>query len=419
MKAAWRSPRSCRSIEGETFVRLRFPPIPLASRIMRKILLASLLATLPAAHARPGTEIVASGFDRPVWVGAPPKVSDRLWVIEQAGRIHIIDAKTGARQAEPFLDLVSQVSRKGNEEGMLGLAFAPDFAKSGRFYLNFVDKDHHTRIVRLTAAGPDFSRADPGSMEVLLSFKQDFENHNGGWIDFGPDGFLYIGNGDGGAANDPKQRAQAMDTYLGKILRLDVSGDSGYTVPKSNPFVGKDGVKPEIWALGLRNPWRCSFDRKTGDLWIGDVGQNQREEINYLPRGTGAGSNFGWRLREGDQATPQDGVGGKAPKGAIEPVYVYDHGGGPTQGMSVTGGYLYRGPVRELVGRYIFGDYNNRRVWSFVPNHNGKPTRFKDHSDDFQPAGGKLGMIASFGEDALGNLYIVDHGGPILRVIDK
>jgi len=419
MKAAWRSPRSCRSIEGETFVRLRFPPIPLASRIMRKILLASLLAALSAAHAKPGTEIVASGFERPVWVGAPPKVSDRLWVIEQAGRIHIIDAKTGARQAEPFLDLVSQVSRRGNEEGMLGLAFAPDFAKSGRFYLNFVDKDHHTRIVRLTAAGPDFSLADPGSMEVLLSFKQDFDNHNGGWIDFGPDGFLYIGNGDGGAANDPKQRAQAMDTYLGKILRLDVSGDSGYTIPKGNPFVGKDGVKPEIWALGLRNPWRCSFDRKTGDLWIGDVGQNQREEINYLPRGTGAGSNFGWRLREGDQATPQDGVGGKAPKGAIEPVYVYDHGGGPTQGMSVTGGYLYRGPVRELVGRYIFGDYNNRRVWSFLPNRNGKPTRFKDHSDDFQPAGGKLGMIASFGEDALGNLYIVDHGGAILRVIDK
>lgn len=386
---------------------------------MRKLLLATVLATLASSHAKPATEVVASGFDRPVWVGAPPKVSDRLWVIEQAGRIHIIDAKTGARREKPFLDIASQVSRKGNEEGLLGLAFAPDFAKSGRFYLNFVDKDHHTRIVRLTSAGPDFSSADPGSMEVLLSFKQDFENHNGGWIDFGPDGFLYIGTGDGGAANDPHQRAQAMDTYLGKILRLDVSGKSGYTLPKGNPFIGKDGVKPEIWALGLRNPWRCSFDRKTGDLWIGDVGQNRWEEINYLPRGTGAGSNFGWRLREGDKATPQEGVGGKAPKDAVEPVYVYDHGGAPTQGMSVTGGYLYRGPVRELVGRYIFGDYNNRRVWSFLPNRNGKPTRFKDHSDDFQPAGGKLGMIASFGEDALENLYIVDHGGSILRVVDR
>lgn len=386
---------------------------------MRKILLATVLATLSSAHAKPGTEVVASGFERPVWVGAPPKVKDRLWVIEQAGRIHIIDAKTGARQDKPFLDIASQVSRKGNEEGLLGLAFAPDFAKSGRFYLNFVDKEHHTRIVRLTAAGPDFSTADPGSMEVLLSYKQDFDNHNGGWIDFGPDGFLYIGNGDGGAANDPHQRAQAMDTYLGKILRIDVSGDSGYTVPKSNPFVGKDGVKPEIWALGLRNPWRCSFDRKTGDFWIGDVGQNRWEEINYLPRGKGAGANFGWRLREGDQATPQEGVGGKAPKDAIEPVYVYDHGGGPKQGMSVTGGYVYRGPVRELAGRYVFGDYNNRRVWSFIPGRNGKPSRFVDHTDDLQPDGGKLGMIASFGEDALGNLYIVDHGGPILRVVDN
>lgn len=402
-----------------TFVMLRFTPIPLASRIMRRILLASLLATLSPAHAKPGTEVVANGFDRPVWVGAPPQVKDRLWVIEQAGKIHIIDAKTGARQAAPFLDIVSQVSRKGNEEGMLGLAFAPDFAKSGRFYLNFVDKDHHTRIVRLRAAGPDFSTADPASMEVLLSYKQDFDNHNGGWIGFGPDGFLYIGNGDGGAANDPKQRAQAMDTLLGKMLRIDVSGEAGYTVPKDNPFVGKEGVKPEIWALGLRNPWRCSFDRQTGDFWIGDVGQNRWEEINHLPRGKGAGSNFGWRLREGDQETPQKGVGGRAPKGAIEPFYVYDHGGGPKQGMSVTGGYVYRGPVKGLAGRYVFGDYNNRRVWSFIPNRSGKPSRFEDHTDDFQPDGGKLGMIASFGEDPLGNLYIVDHGGAILRVIDK
>jgi glucose/arabinose dehydrogenase len=387
---------------------------------MRLIALATAAVTaLSQTHAKPGVEVVAKGFERPVWVGAPSPTKDRLWVIEQAGRIWIIDAKSGERQPQPFLDIVSQVSREGNEEGLLGLAFAPDFASSGRFYLNFTDKDHHTRIVRLTAQGPDFTRADPAAMETLLSYKQDFQNHNGGWIDFGPDGMLYIGNGDGGAANDPKQRAQAMDSYLGKFLRLDVSPKTGYRVPKDNPFVGKEGVKPEIWALGLRNPWRCSFDRQTGDFWIGDVGQNHWEEINYLPKGRGAGANFGWRLREGDVATPAKDVGGKAPKGALEPVHVYKHGSGSGEGLSVTGGYLYRGPVRELQGRYIFGDYNNRRVWSFVPNRSGKPTRFKDHTDDFQPAGGKLGMIASFGEDPLGNLYIVDHGGPILRVVDK
>lgn len=379
---------------------------------------AALSSVVLTAHAKPGVETVAKGFERPVWVGAPGHEKSRLWVMEQAGKIWIIDSKTGERQAEPFLDIVEQVRRRGNEEGLLGLAFAPDFEKSGRFYVNFVDKQQNTRISRFTAKGPEFNTADRGSQEVLLSYKQDFENHNGGWISFGPDGMLYIGNGDGGSGNDPKNRAQAMDTYLGKMLRIDVSPSDGYSVPKDNPFLGQGDAKPEIWALGLRNPWRCSFDRKTGDFWIGDVGQNRWEEIDYLPKGKGAGANFGWRLREGDKETPQDGVGGKAPKGAIEPVYVYNHGGGAKDGLSVTGGYVYRGPVKPLEGRYIFGDYNNRRVWSFLPK-NGKPTKFEDHTDDFQPEEGKLGMISSFGEDPLGNVYIVDHGGPILRIVDK
>lgn len=386
---------------------------------MRLFLLAAALSSVVlTAHAKPGVETVAKGFERPVWVGAPGDEKGRLWVMEQAGTIWIIDSKTGERQAEPFLDIVEQVRRKGNEEGLLGLAFAPDFEKSGRFYVNFVDKQQNTRISRFTAKGPEFNTADRGRQEVLLSYKQDFENHNGGWISFGPDGMLYIGNGDGGSGNDPKNRAQSMDTYLGKMLRIDVSPSDGYSVPKDNPFLGQGDAKPEIWALGLRNPWRCSFDRKTGDFWIGDVGQNRWEEIDYLPKGKGAGANFGWRLREGDKETPQDGVGGKAPKGAIEPVYVYNHGGGAKDGLSVTGGYVYRGPVKSLEGRYIFGDYNNRRVWSFLPK-NGKPTKFEDHTDDFQPEEGKLGMISSFGEDPLGNVYIVDHGGPILRIVEK
>lgn len=383
---------------------------------MRSLLLSLALVSVVTVQAKPGVETVATGFERPVWVGSPPGVSDRLWVIEQAGRIWIVDAKTGKRQEQPFLDIVDLVRRQGNEEGLLGLAFAPDFAKTGRFYLNHIDKQQNTRIVRLKAKGPDFNTADRDSMEILLSFKQPYDNHNGGWTSFGPDGMLYIGQGDGGSGNDPQRNGQSLNTYLGKLLRLDVSGATGYTVPKDNPFVGKDDAKPEIWAYGLRNPWRCSFDRETGDLWIGDVGQNRWEEIDYMPKGKGAGANYGWRLREADKATPD--VGGDAPPNAIEPVYTYDHGNKPKDGLSVTGGYVYRGPVKVLKGRYIFGDYNNRRVWSFVLK-GGKVTDFEDHTDEFQPEGGRLGMISSFGEDGEGNLYIVDHGGPILRVVDK
>ncbi len=379
-------------------------------------LAAALSPLILQAEAKPGVETVAKGFERPLWIGAPESGKGRLWVIEQVGKIWIIDAKTGERQPEPFLDIVERVRRRDNEEGLLGLAFAPDFAKSGRFYVNYVDKEgQHTRISRFTAKGPDFQSADPGSEEILLSYKQDYGNHNGGWISFGPDGMLYIGNGDGGSGNDPKNRAQALDTYLGKFLRIDVSPATGYTVPKDNPFLKTEGAKPEIWAYGVRNPWRCSFDRKTGDFWIGDVGQGRWEEINYLPKGKGAGANFGWRLREGDKETP--GVGGRAPKGAIEPVYVYNHGGGPKDGLSVTGGYVYRGPVKSLEGRYIFGDYNLGHIWSFLPR-NGKPTKFEDHTNDFS-AEGQRAMIASFGEDTEGNLYIVDHKGPILRIVEK
>jgi len=386
---------------------------------MRHLLLAAaLISAVIPVQAKPGVETVATGFNRPVWVGAPANVKDRLWVIEQEGKIWVVNMKTGERAKEPFLDIADQVRRKGNEEGLLGLAFAPDFEKSGRFYVNFVDKQQNTRISRFTSKGPDFNSADRSSQEVLLSFKQPYENHNGGWVGFGPDGMLYVGNGDGGAGDDPPNNGQKMDTYLGKILRMDVSGESGYEVPKSNPFVGKEGVTPEIWALGVRNPWRCSFDRETGDFWIGDVGQNRWEEINYLPKAKGAGSNFGWRLREADKPNPNKGIAGDEPKDNVEPVYVYDHGNKSDEGLSVTGGYVYRGPVKELEGRYIFGDYNNKRVWSFVLKK-GKATDVKDHTDEFQPEDGKLGMISSFGEDSLGNVYIVDHGGPILRIVDK
>ena len=378
------------------------------------LLAAAFLSIVSPALAKPGVETVATGFNRPLWVGAPSHVKDRLWVIEQEGKIWIINSKSGQKQAEPFLDISEQVSRKGNEEGLLGLAFAPDFEKTGRFYVNFVDKQKNTRISRFTSTDADFKTADKDSQEVLLSFKQPYENHNGGCVIFGPDGMLYVGTGDGGAGFDPPNNGQGKDTYLGKMLRIDVSGKGGYEVPQDNPFVGKDEYKPEIWALGLRNPWRFSFDRKTGDLWIGDVGQNQWEEIDYLPKGKGAGSNFGWRLREGDKETDNKGVGGDKPDNNVEPVHVYPH----KDGLSVTGGYVYRGPAKDLEGRYIFGDYQNGRVWSFVLK-GGKATDFKEHTGDFKPEKGRLGQISSFGEDPLGNLYIVDHGGPIFRIVDK
>jgi glucose/arabinose dehydrogenase len=374
-----------------------------------------LFLALPC-DAEIATHPVATGFERPVWAGAPKTVTGKLWVMEQAGRVWIVDLETGTRATEPFLDLRGEVSRRDNEEGLLGLAFAPDFAETGRFYVNFTDNDRHTRIVRFTSANRETT--DRSTAEVLMRYKQDFGNHNGGWLDFGPDGMLYVANGDGGAANDPNNRAQDLSSPLGKLLRLDVSPATGHRVPADNPFIKHNNAVPEIWALGLRNPWRCSFDRETGDFWIGDVGQGLWEEINFMPSGKGAGANYGWRLREGEIATPANGVGGEAPRGAVDPIYVYAHGSGPNQGISVTGGFVYRGPIKELQGRYVFGDYQNPRIWSIQQEH-GKVVNFTDHTDALQPEGGRINLIASFAEDSAGDLYIVDHTGSIYKVISK
>lgn len=363
-----------------------------------------------------GVEPVASGFEQPVWAGMPAASRGKLWVMEQAGRVWMVDLASGQRATTPFLDIRQDVSRKGNEEGLLGLAFAPDFATSGRYYVDFTDKEHHTRITRFTAN--NLTTTDPATAEVLLRFKQPYENHNGGWLGFGPDGMLYIGNGDGGAGNDPQQHGQALDTWLGKILRIDVAGQAGYRVPADNPFVTRAGAKPEIWAYGVRNPWRCSFDRATGDFWMGDVGQNHWEEINCVPPAKSAGANYGWRAREGLVATPAAGVGGPVPEGAIEPVYAYPHRGGTTAGFSVTGGYVYRGPIRELQGRYIFADYVNPRIWSFRLDE-GQVADFKDLTDELRPAAGGLTLIDSFAEDNDGGLLIVSHGGTIYRIVER
>jgi glucose/arabinose dehydrogenase len=386
---------------------------------MIKKLLCSMACVLPLAdvHARLAVEKVADQFTRLLWVGQPAGIDDKLWVVEQDGKIWTVDSKTGARGGRPFLDIVRDVNRSGNELGLLGLAFAPDFKTSGRYYVNFTDKARKTRIVRFIA-NQGLADTDPAAAETLFTFDQPYNNHNGGWIGFGPDGMLYIATGDGGAGDDPKNFGQNLNTHLGKILRINVSSAKGYTVPKDNPFVGKAGAVPEIWSYGLRNPWRCSFDRESGDFWIGDVGQNRWEEVNHVARGKGSGANFGWRLREGDVANPNGKIAGDNPPGAIDPVHVYKHGGGRSEGFSVTGGYVYHGPLRELDGRYLFGDYQNPRIWSFELK-GGKATQFKDHTDDLQPEGGRINLISSFGEDNAGTLYIVDHTGAVYRIVDR
>lgn len=376
------------------------------------LLAAAAIGLSCATTASARLQKIADNFKRPVWAGMPKGSSGVLWVMEQAGTIRLLDLKTGKTSEKPFLDIEERVTRQGNEQGLLGLAFAADFRDSGRYYIYYNDKKDRTVVSRFVSENK--LTTDPNSEEILLKFDQPYRNHNGGWIDFGPDGMLYIGSGDGGAANDPKNAGQDLGTLLGKILRIDVSPEKGYKLPADNPFLGHQGVRPEIWAYGLRNPWRCSFDRKTGDLWIGDVGQNNWEEINWMARGKGAGANYGWRLREGEIATPKNNIGGSRPDGNVEPVYVYHHGQGPLEGLSVTGGYVYRGPIQSLQGRYIFADYQLPRIWSFRIE-DGKAVDLIDHSTDWKPEDG-FKLISSFAEDNDGQLYVISLSGELFII---
>jgi glucose/arabinose dehydrogenase len=384
-----------------------------------------------------GTVRVADGLARPVFLTAPPADFDRVFVVEQhTGRILILRLPTFELEPTPFLT-VSGIST-GAEQGLLGLAFHPDYATNGFFYVYLTDPG--TRIVRYqVSADPDV--ADPGSATPVLGFDQPQSNHNGGWIGFGSDGFLYIASGDGGASNDSGTghtagtgNAQDLtDNLLGKILRIDVDADAfpadpqrNYGIPAGNPFVGVTG-DDEIWVYGLRNPWRASFDRSTDDLYIGDVGQNNCEELDLQPGASAGGENYGWRLREGVIATPTGGVGGPHPPGAIDPIFDYPHGttelcsnpGAGFAGIAITGGYVYRGAVPELDGRYFFADYGAARLWSL--RYDGSPpssfdgsnyVELTDHTGDpaFTPDVGTFDLISSFGEDSAGNLYVVDLG---------
>lgn len=372
-----------------------------------------LLTTSLTAETPVGTTLIASGFKKPLWAGSPQGADDHLWVVEKEGIIRTLDLRSGKKH--DFLDITEHIKIKGNEQGLLGLAFEKSYLTSGRFYVNYTNLDGDTEICRFTAHGDNKRHCDSSTRELLLTIKQDFKNHNGGWIGIGPDNCLYIGTGDGGSGNDPKRRGQDLSSHLGKLLRIDVSPEKGYLIPADNPFKNNSTAKPEIYAYGLRNPWRCSWDRKTGDFYIADVGQNHWEEINFMPAGKGAGANYGWRLREGYVATPAKDVGGAKPGDTIDPVYVYSHGSGPREGVSVTGGYVYRGPIQSLQGKYFFADFANPRIWSFEVK-NGAMTHFEDWTARLKPSNGAIGTIASFGEDNEGNLLIVSLDGSIWRV---
>ena len=340
---------------------------------------------------------VVTGLASPVFVTDPG--DGRLFVVEQRGTIRI--AESGTIRTTPFLDVTALV-RLGSERGLLGLAFDPSFAENGKFYVNYTDLSGDTVIERYSVSS-DPSLADPSSGELVLRIDQPFANHNGGHLTFGPDGMLYIGTGDGGSGGDPLNSGQTLSTLLGKMLRIDVSGPLPYSIPVTNPFFSEPAARSEIWAYGLRNPWRYSFDRGTGDLYIGDVGQNAIEEIDFQPSSSPGGENYGWRRMEGSRCfNPSTGCNDGS---LVLPILEYDH----SQGCSVTGGYVYRGTTRPaLEGIYFFGDFCSGRLWG---------ARRDEQGTWASAILLETGLtVSSFGEDSRGNLYLIDYGGSVFRI---
>lgn len=336
-------------------------------------------------------QMIISGLQRPV--DLQPDGSGRLFVIEKVGRIRII--QNDQLIETPFLDITDRVGSGGNEQGFLGLAFHPQYAQNGRFFVNYTDKNGDTVLARFQVSS-DPNVADANSEVKILGVDQPFANHNGGGLAFGPDGYLYAGLGDGGSQGDPFGNAQNTGALLGKILRLDVDSAEPYAVPPDNPFGN------EVWEYGLRNPWRFSFDKLTNDLYIGDVGQNTWEEIDFLPAGSPGGTNFGWNFREG----AHDYKGG-GPQGMVDPIAEYSHSEG---GCSVTGGYVYRGSMSEWNGVYLYADYCTGLIWGLIQSDGGWQAQLLFDLDV---------TITSFGQDSSGELYILSDSGSIFRLVHK
>lgn len=365
---------------------------------------AGTVAPPPPPPSGLALQVVQTGLNDPVYLLSAPADTARLFIVEKGGRIRIVES--GVLLGTPFLDVSSLVST-GGEQGLLSMAFAPDYATSRRFYISYTDVAGDSKIARyhVASANDDVAVATPD--EIVLSVDQPDDNHNGGLIAFGPDGMLWIGLGDGGGGNDTYGNGQSTDDLLGSMLRIDVSGASGYTIPAGNPYIAA-GDRHELWNIGLRNPWRWSFDRLTGDLYIGDVGQGAREEIDVAlaALGRSPGANYGWPITEGTICTPP--ASSCDHTGLTAPVTDYSH----ADGCTVIGGYVYRGAAMPgLHGVYFYADYCAHTVHSFVLA-GGTATQLTDW-----PSLDPGAAITSFGQDARGEIYIVSEAGGVYRIV--
>lgn len=373
--------------------------------------LLCVLILVLTGFSQPAIELdpFANGLSLPV--GITHAGDTRLFVVEKNGTIQIV-TESGQVLPTPFLDIDDRVNSVANERGLLGLAFHPDYANNGYFFVNYTNSSGATVIARFSRSQNDQNQADPNSELILLTISQPFSNHNGGGVVFGPDNMLYIGTGDGGSGGDPNNAGQTRTTLLGKMLRIDpnVEGDSPpFFIPEDNPFANDDFTLDEIWAIGLRNPWRYSFDRETGDLWIADVGQNAWEEVNLQMADSEGGENYGWRCYEGFETFNLSGDCNMITQ--TEPIWTYAHGGGFCR-ASITGGYVYRGAAYPaLEGYYFYGDYCTGRIWSLISDGEGgwNNTELLDFNNS---------QITAFGEDVNGELYMAAIGqGRIYKLV--
>ena len=385
------------------------------SQIILIIILSSVLLTMELDYS-----LVGSGFKKPVFVTGHPSNPNQLFVVEQRGLVWGIS--NGKKNQTPFLDIRKRVHSPifpGDERGLLGFSLSPKFDQNNLVYLNYINNNNETIISRYNI--------NKKFEEVLIQFEQPYSNHNGGMMTFGPDNYLYIAVGDGGSAGDPHNNAQNLNNFFGSILRIDVDIEKGYSIPETNPFVNVSDALPEIWAYGLRNPWRFSFDKKTGDMYIGDVGQNSWEEINFQPSNSFGGENYGWNQYEGlDKFSDDIKI-----NDSISPIHVYPNNANIYKvilgwdednvfGCSITGGYVYNGNnIKSLIGYYLFADYCTGRIWAFQYINN-QIQNFKELTNDINLAKGKGTIyISSFGEDLNGELYIIDYTGDIYKLENK
>jgi len=365
-----------------------------------KLLFAVILAALFCVNVVFATDLtlVVDDLNNPILLTHTD--SSAVFVVEKTGKV--FSYSNSYQDKKLFLDLSSVITARGSEQGLLSIAFHPNYSENGYLFVFYTAKNGDNTLARLTIEPPGAQQTDLQSLEVLVAQEDPASNHNGGMLTFGKDGYLYLGIGDGGRGGDPWNNSQNLETLLGKMLRIDVNQVTGYSIPEDNPFVDLPNVLPEIWAYGLRNPWRHSFDRKTGDLWIADVGQNKWEEIHWRSVDSEGGENYGWRLMEGNHCfLPKK----ECDSGdLVKPIAEYSH----KHGCSVTGGYVYRGDeIKELYGKYIFGDFCSGTIWTIN----------KEQNFELQELMKTDLSISSFGEDASGELYVLDYRGKVFKLV--